>query len=421
MKRTHWLPMIGCALLACGGDAPASRAGSVVRDSAGVRIVESAAPSWAEGEGWRLAETPSLEIRGDGDDADVMPLDPASVFRLGESIVVADGMSVGHDALLIYDGAGRFVRRIGRSGNGPCEFNQLWWAQPYRGDSIAAYDYADHAVTIVTADGGCGREVRLPNWQPTSTVRFASFSEHADGAFADGSFLSQPGGYLDVSSGTGPVWWRHSFLRVTPDGAAYDSLGLFEIGRAHWPGGEEYDQYHYGAFTSRAVTPDGFYFGTAEDFEIRRYDADGTLRAIVRRAFEPEPVTEADRAAFIDAYVERTRAAGRDHGGDAAAERARLRLQDEAFAPVKPAYSTFLVDAEGNLWVQTYRTYLAEWLGTVDEPVEWSVFDPGGRWLGVVSMPGRFEAKSIGAAEVLGLWTDEDGIKHVRGYSLLWP
>lgn len=37
-------------------------AGVVVRDSAGVRIVESADPVWGEGEGWRVAEGPVLRM-----------------------------------------------------------------------------------------------------------------------------------------------------------------------------------------------------------------------------------------------------------------------------------------------------------------------------------------------------------------------
>jgi hypothetical protein len=388
-----------------------------VRDSAGVRIVESAAPEWHSGAEWRLADRPAVEIRGDGANADELPLDPASVFRMNESIIVADGMYVGHDALLVFDAAGNFVRRLSRSGEGPCEFGQLWWAQPYRGDSLAAYDYADHTVAIMTSGGGCAREIRLPDASPPIARGTYGYSPGADGAFADGAVLAQPTGSLDISGGPGPAWYRHAFLRVPPDGEGFDSLGVFEISRQYWNGSRS-GMYPFGGSGSRVITADGFFFGTGETFEIRRYDTAGTLTAIFRRAFTPPPVTEEERSAFESAFVERIRLAGYDHGGDAAAERARRTMQETEFALAKPAYSALLVDAAGNLWVQEYRPYLWFEMGLADQPVDWSVFDPAGRWLGGVRLPGRFQPKTIGTDEILGVWKDDDGLAHVRVYAL---
>ena len=60
-------------------------------------------------------------------------------------------------------GVGSQGNQAGGPGAGPCEFRQLWWAMPYRGDSIAVLDYASHTIAILSGDGACGREVRLPH------------------------------------------------------------------------------------------------------------------------------------------------------------------------------------------------------------------------------------------------------------------
>ena len=140
MQR-RWTALLLVSLTGCGEtrvSAPAAE--PVIRDSAGVRIVENVAPLWTSPEqAWRLSTEPRVEIRGSGQVAEQMPLDPASVYRASNGwYVVADGMFAGWDEVMLFDEAGRFMASYGREGRGPCEFGQLWWAQPYRGDSIAA-------------------------------------------------------------------------------------------------------------------------------------------------------------------------------------------------------------------------------------------------------------------------------------------
>ena len=57
------LPLIS-AFVACVDDRQSST--TIVRDSAGVRIVENTTPLWQEGEGWHLSPEPVVDI-GAGD------------------------------------------------------------------------------------------------------------------------------------------------------------------------------------------------------------------------------------------------------------------------------------------------------------------------------------------------------------------
>ncbi len=141
-----WLVALAAcgAVVACAADAPApSGAPVAVRDSAGIRIVESAAPRWRPGEEWRLADTPSVHIKAMGADPEAVLLDPSSVYRATDGrYIIADGLFAGHNQVLVFDSAGRYLDDYGREGAGPCEFRQLWWAvrRAYEPEPITAED-----------------------------------------------------------------------------------------------------------------------------------------------------------------------------------------------------------------------------------------------------------------------------------------
>ena len=65
-------------LIACG-DRVASSAMANVRDSAGVRIVESTVGMWREGDAWTVAPTPRVDIGGVEGDPD------QQLFRVGDA------------------------------------------------------------------------------------------------------------------------------------------------------------------------------------------------------------------------------------------------------------------------------------------------------------------------------------------------
>jgi hypothetical protein len=49
---------------------------------------------------------------------------------------------------------------------------------------------------------------------------------------------------------------------------------------------------------------------------------------------------------------------------------------------------------------------------------QWSVLEPNGRWLGLVSLPADLDVKEIGVDYVLAVVTDEFGVEYVRLYSI---
>ena len=64
----------------------------------------------------------------------------------------------------------------------------------------------------------------------------------------------------------------------------------------------------------------------------------------------------------------------------------------------------------GNIWDAEYHGR--------EEPRQWNVYDPSGRYLGKVTTPARFAVAEIGEDYVLGGWRDEDDVDHIRMYRL---
>jgi len=387
------------------------------RDSAGIRIIENVRPSWSPGTEWRLSDTPILVVDKDAPATENVPLDPATAFfnPAGE-LVVGDGMSNGWNKLMVYDGQGDYLRSHGRSGKGPCEFGQLWWAVPYRKDSIAALDYAEHTVSVFGLNGACARDVRLPRQFVRPSPGTYGYADGAEGVFADGSILASLMGYVDVSSGPGIVWYHHALLRIDPDGQVLDSLGIFEISQVGWNGTKQVQSPLANTALLR-VHEDEFYFGTSDRYEIRVYAPNGTLGRIVRRSYEPVPIQPTHRAAYID-FVISLGSHGRELS-PADAERQRAQLETESIWPeTLPAFSAMLVDAESHLWIENYRWFYPAGVPPDPPPTSWSVFDRDGRWLGDVQIPGRLLLSSIERDRVVGLWKDADGVAEVRVYAL---
>lgn len=381
---------------ACGFE---GREGSrvVVRDSAGIEIVENIAPAWTEGEGWRLSDEPVLTIGVLEGREEYRLFNVLAALQLGGGeIVVANG---GTNELRFYDSTGTFLRAVGREGGGPGEFRRMMGIWSMGPDSLAVFDYGNARVTVLGARGEFGRTFRfdqVPNRALPLPV----------GPFADGSFLGRShmlGTERDMPEGIhrGSVL----FVRWSPVGELIDTL-------VRRPDAERY----HGTVAGQPMmasppfsrgfrvvaSADGWFYGATDEFEIELYSPDGRLRRLIRRKFANRPVTaelaEERRSWALERY-NRMPAVFRDW-------RANLPVPK-----TMPAHDDFISDDEGNLWVAEYRL--------ADEQPSWAVFDADGRFLGNVDTPAQGRVTHVGSDFVLGIWEDEMGVEQVRMYRLV--
>jgi hypothetical protein len=391
---------------------------SIVRDSAGIEIVESSAPLWRPGEGWTVGASPLFVIPASDGRDETLPLDPTSVdVDTRGRIVVGDGNQVGWNAVLVYDSLGRFLFRAGGEGQGPGEFQQLWWASAYRGDSLVAFDMAGDRLSIFSPEGGFVRAFRTPSLPPPPIPRGTSgYTAGADAAYGDGHFLAYPIGSLDISGGPGPAWFEHLLLRVDPDGEAWDTLGVFGIHQDYWTGTRE-ERLWFGAIALSAVGRDELFFGRGESYEIALYDASGRLVRVSRTTQARRPVT--------DELVSRLRTWYADFVGsspgatDEAIARTLQMFERGQFSDSLPAYSAMLLDDTGHLWVEEFRWVVRNARSPLTDPTRWSVFTPQGVWLGQVEVPTGFVMHAVTADRALGFVIDELGVKDIHAYELI--
>jgi hypothetical protein len=418
VRRIHnTAVLLSLILCGCKSAKDGSVARHIVRDSAGITIVENSAPRWREQDRWSVASEPLFVLRAFDNTAENRLLDPTSVDVDSRGrIVVGDGNQVGWDAVLVYDPAGKFLFQAGRSGKGPGEFGQLWWASAYRGDSIAAFDMSGDQISIFTPDGKFGRSFRTPNLQtPRPSRGTYGYTAGADAAYGDGDFLAYPFGYLDINGGAGPAWYKHLLLKLSPSGESWDTLGTFEISQQYWSGTKQ-EEYWFAPVAISTVGPDALYFGRGDSFEIKVHDGTGRLVRIVRRKHESRPVTDDHRTKLREWYLDRLRSS--PEVNDQSLQQMQRSFESARFAQVLPPYSAAQLDPTGHLWVEEFRWMVADERSPLTGPTQWSVFDPDGVWLGNVEMPEGFILRKVTKNRVLGFRINDEDEKEIYAYAL---
>jgi hypothetical protein len=266
-----------------------------------------------------------------------------------------------------------------------------------------------------------GRYVRQVDTPPLVTPRTPGIPGYVAGmaaAYGTGSFLAYPGGNIDVEAGIGPASYRHLLLRLAPDGASWDTLGVFPIDERHWDG-TNVKPLWFGAIAVMAVGTDDLHFGRARSFEIERYDESGRLARIVRRVHQARPVTQSDKDDVLEWYLGMVGSSS--EATPEVIERVRQDFSTANFAETLPPYSHMLVDDERNLWVEEFRWFPGIDRSPIQGPATWSMFDPEGIWLGTVETPPGFILRDVARDRALGFRVDDLGVKIAEVYRLERP
>jgi hypothetical protein len=415
MRAWTWTALIAGSFIgitACGDGGSTLTDGvageAIVRDSGGVRIVENHAPSWAAGTGWRLADSPRLDL-GSLDGPEAMQF-----FQISDGAWLSDGGFVvsgfGSHDLRRFASDGRHVWTAGREGDGPGEFRGLMSVAAGPGDTLLTYDF---------------RHRRISRWAP-------------DGSFLDARALEgvEEGGFPFVQT-------------LLPDGRAVYSFLYFAMNELPAPGEVRRDPIEvriaapgdsvalplgefpgtervimrqsetasgarvisgsppFARVTATAADPAGVWVGDSDLPQVLRYDMNGKLVAVVQLPFEPVPVTPD--------LVARALAEQLDEADDQEErDLARQRWEELPLPEFLPWFEDLVVDRAGNLWVRAYQAPGVE-IRT------WHVFTTDGEWLGAVEFPDRFSPLEIGDEFVLARFGDELDVEHVQIRELIKP
>jgi hypothetical protein len=394
--------LLTCATVAAvqlSGQAP------VIRDSAGIRIVENSHPRWTPSQTPHLASAPSLVIGTQPGEAYELS-HVAGALRLSDHrIVVGDG---GSSQLRFYDAEGTFLRSIGRHGDGPGEFAGLSQLSQFVGDSIVAGSAT--RLSVFTAAGVYAR--RVDAMIPPVTLPVGE--PMIQGLFAGGTSIigSIP---HPMESGHHPaagMRWIDTIHLALFDrhNTSLKTLAALPARMLEWQG---LDLLFVGFSPQLLTASTGrrWFAGFGSEYSVRVYRADGQLAQIIRRQWDPEPV---DYDAWTRLWLKSDDTLT---ASEAAIGRAALRKSSQVSA--LPAFAALIADHSGRLWVR--ESQLADWVRNSKVAAmssRWNVFAVDGQWLGVVAMPPRFTPTDIGPDYVLGVARDGDGVESVQLYPL---
>lgn len=376
-------PALALLLAACGGgkdDAPAF----AVRDSAGVRIAESARPAWGEGEGWTVGQAPRLEIAlRDGFIPGVYP--DAEIFRAPDGRIAVS--HAGGVALYRADGTAADTIPLP-------EQDYVGWMGTGAGDSLMVWTVRKRLYVLSPA-GTVARRAQAEGLH--------YIDPDVLGRLADGTLLVTEGHQDHVTSST-PRRGLVRHLLLGPDGATRGPFA--DLPDAARMRGLEMP---FSPTTVVATRGGEVLVGDNRAYEFAVHAPDGALKGIVRRPFTPLAVTPEDVETWHLRRESPLSEIPRSLRADVQARRAQARRIPAA--DTFPAYARMLVDGSGHVWAEDAR-----------RPGEyhalWSVFHPDGRWLGTVRMPSGFVLRQVGPDWVLGTEPSPAGRPVVRLYPL---
>lgn len=383
------LRRISAGALAAAACATPLAGQGAARDSAGVSIVTTVAPT-APSAAVVLGATPRVVIAS----GDSSAAEPAWRIRAvsilgGGRVVVADGVS---GQLRYYSQTGAFEYARGGLGQGPGQIRAMSLVRRVAGDTIVVVT----GIGSVARFDGVGNTIDTAPPPPRVGPPRSMIAE----VLASGhEVLVIPGPVEERPKGE--RWVATATLQLrAPSSGITTSLGPQPMSEMEQTASGPVPRW-LSPIAAIAASPTRIYLGFGARYEIRAYAPDGTLQSVIRRRWTPAPITDADWETWVVEWSKRwVTTIGAERERDVQA------MREAPWANMLPAFSQFIVDRSGRLWVRGAHWQDAIAAGSYNDvpvlPSEWSVFDTRGAWLYDVVMPAYFEPFEIGADYVAG-------------------
>lgn len=377
-------------MTACGPGDVAE--GFTVADSVGIEVATNS----------RLPE--DLPIRTLSDDP-VREITGDELFEVHAVRPLNDGrLSVGASgsgAVLIYDGAGELVLRVGRVGEGPGEFRRIANVVALPGDSLGVYDSQLHRLSVFSGSGDFGRAVNLADLVPPG----GSASLHA---LDDGLVFVGIAGLSDEAT-EGVQRNMAPSYRIDLEGAVIATYGEFP-GLEVFYGSGMMGRAPFGAALAVATSGARLVVGTAEEPELQVFGPDGGLTRMIRWGDTDRTVSQAR----MDSYA----AFLLDESPPEEAAFLRERVSDRPYARRRPAHAGVLAAPDMSLWVGEYMGPEADFSGRRGPSRRWLILGPEGEILERVETPEGFVPFALEADRVWGVYRDTLDVESVRAYQV---
>jgi 6-bladed beta-propeller len=319
----------------------------------------------------------------------------------------------------LYDASGKFVRPIGRRGEGPGEYRVVAGMDVVDDTVLAIYDPGSAAVHLLQPDGKYVRSIR--------DSRFTTWDDHwfatdaANHLYVRATIM-KPGVGMEMMETPGMTLGQQ-FLVYGTNGGIADSLRVppTPTERAHAfyiitaDGGSP----NFVNESYAAPCLGGLVYGANDAYRFGMVPLRGPVR-IVERPWAPVPVSDAERAnwqQYADFFGERDK------------QRASGRLDPYVIPRTKPAFRDLFCDRNGRVWVSLYaaaehRDLPPRPAGDTRPQLVWlqratyDVYDDAGTYLGRVTLPHRSQVLAAQGDRVWVLSKDADDVESITVYRM---
>ena len=329
------------ATWSCGAGSPAS---DVVRETLpnGAVVVRHMSLPATDGAGSGIAEA-QVDLK-----LGVMDGDPNFIFGNIRGIEAASDGTIyvlDYQAVEVraYSPDGQYLGTIVRSGEGPGEIREANGIF-LQGDSLLwINDHGKMAIIGVTPQGEEIARFPFPVrayayiWRGTFDHhgRFWMGTSHSD---EERTFPPETG----LVTGRSRGYYKSYDIATEATDSVYTGENTYRSFIAETGGGYSYRGIPFEASTPTLVDPSGgFWRANTAEYRITRTAENGDTLLVIEAALPVKPVTAEDRAAYVEAVVER------DPDDRRAAEEVAALMPE-----VKPILSGLFVDDEGRLWVR---------------------------------------------------------------------
>lgn len=353
-------------------------------------------PTWTIDTGTRL-----FTIGGEALDQDVDRLVWAVKLEDGNILVGRMGPA----EIRLHAPDGRFLKRVGRSGDGPGEFRHTSLYRAH-GDSLLLWDGNLKRLTLLRTDGTVERSSDLRTLPRTIFLGFG-------GAFADGHLATMPLGWYQDSNVTRldgerigmPIYVIDIGRMIVDTQAGYPGFRVYQAEMTE--GGQSFRgpaPYELDGFTAILVTDSGMTAAPADRATVLLRRSDGTIRRQTSLPLEGRQVTPELWERYIAS--ESASVAREPFVNEMVANYRKSRVVERM-----PVFGRIHAGPGGEVWLE--RSWIL-----ADSVRDYVVLDATGAPEATLTLPMGRTIQWIGKDVVLATWHDDDDVTYLSAHPL---
>lgn len=301
--------------------------------------------------------------------------------------------------VMVFSAEGAFLRRMGRRGQGPGEFEGIQSVRVLPGDSVFAFDGRLQRATVFGPGSdraaysvNLGANSMLFSYWTAPLPSARSIVAAYRAAFGDGDGRGEHGHRLEVLRILNPDGSiRQDSVLASPEAEMLFFRGPMK-GVTYNPFGRE--------MVYAVGDDDRVYAAWNGALEIGVYSAVGKpIKTIhVTRSYQPRRITDHDRDSLVQAL-----------SGTIPAAQVRRAFADIG-SDSWPLFREMVIDDTQNVWLGL--------LGKHGEPVHWTAFDQNGAQVASMDLPENVSLRVVRGRKAYGVELDQDDVPRVVVYEL---